>query len=198
MERLKNIAVVLLLAIFAVSLCLNVHFYTRGRVHLTTTDTIRVTIFDTIPFREPAPKRSTLIGIVTDKLPTAPKPTAAAREDTDSIPAINAPRETTDSIPAVNGPSKTADSVDVAIPITQRVYEDSLYTAYVSGYNSKLDSIIVYPRRETMTITNKYTPPKPKRWSVGIQVGYGVTLKGNTPQMVPYFGIGVSYSIFSF
>ncbi len=185
MERLKNIAIVLLLAIFVASLCFNVHFCTRGRMHLTTTDTIRVTIFDTIPFREPAPKRSTLIGIVTDKLPTAPKPTSAAREYTDSIPAVNTP-------------SEMADSVDVAVPITQRVYEDSLYTAYVSGYNSKLDSIIVYPRREIMTITNTYTDPKPKRWSVGIQVGYGVTLKGNTPQMAPYIGVGVSYNIFSF
>lgn len=185
MERLKNAAVVLLLAIFVVSLCFNVHFYTRGRTHLTTTDTIRVTIFDTIPFREPAPKRSTFIGTITDKLPTAPKPTAAAREDTDSIPAVNAP-------------SETADSVNVAVPITQTVYEDSLYTAYVSGYNPKLDSVILYPRREITTITNKYTSPKPKRWSVGIQVGYGVTLKGNTPQMAPYIGIGVSYSIFSF
>lgn len=186
MERLKNIAIILLLAIFIASLCFNVRFCTRGREHLTTTDTTRVTIFDTIHFREPAPIRSTAVGAVTRKLPmTAPKQEATAQKVANSIPAVNALSETT-------------DSVDVSVPINQSVYEDSLYTAYVSGYNSKLDSIIVYPRREITTITNTYTAPKPKRWSVGIQVGYGVTLKGNTPQMAPYIGVGLSYNIFSF
>lgn len=185
MERVKNIATVLILAVFVASLCLNAHFCTRSREHLTTTDTMRVTIFDTITIREPAPKNCTLIGAVTNKLPIASQQAAPVYEVRDSTTTIS----TT---------SETADSVEVVIPITQRVYEDSLYTAYVSGHNPKLDSIIVYPHREIMTITNTYTAPNPKRWSVGIQVGYGVTLKGNTPQMAPYIGIGVSYSIFRF
>ena len=94
------------------------------------------------------------------------------------------------------GEMVTPDSAYVVVPITQTVYEDSTYTAYVSGYRATLDSLIFRMPREITTITNTHYQ-KPKRWSVGIQVGYGMTLKG-TPQFSPYVGIGVSYNLFSF
>ena len=86
------------------------------------------------------------------------------------------------------------DSADVVIPITQKVYEDSTYTAYVSGYNPQLDSLIFRMPREVITI-KEYQ--KPKRWGIGIHAGYGMTIKG-TPQFAPYIGIGISYNLFSF
>lgn len=185
MGKVKNIVLVLLFAAFIASLCFNVHFCTRSREHLSTTDTTRITVYDTIIYREPAPVRSTIVATVTDRLPAAPKQESTAAEKADTIQQPE--------------PSIETDSVEVVIPITQRVYEDSLYTAYVSGYEPKLDSIAVYPRREIVTVTNNnYTAPKPKRWSIGVQAGYGVTLKGGTPQPAPYIGIGVSYNLISF
>lgn len=77
----------------------------------------------------------------------------------------------------------------VYLPITQKVYRDSLYTAYVSGYRAKLDSIEVYGRTNTITIRER---SRRNRWGLGVQAGYGVA--GN--RAGPYVGIGVSYNLF--
>lgn len=77
----------------------------------------------------------------------------------------------------------------VYLPITQKVYRDSLYTAYVSGYRAKLDSIEVYGRTNTITIRER---AKRNRWGLGVQAGYGVA--GN--RAGPYVGVGVSYNLF--
>lgn len=74
----------------------------------------------------------------------------------------------------------------VVIPITQKVYKDSDYTAYVSGYKPSLDSISV--RHKVTTITIKQ---KPSRWNVGVSAGYGMTPKG----FQPYLGIGVTFNL---
>lgn len=88
------------------------------------------------------------------------------------------------------------DRVGVVLPVEQRVYEDSIYTAYVSGYRSSLDSLILRLPREITTLTNTHYQ-KPKRWSIGVHAGYGLRMKG-TPQFAPYVGVGVSYNLFSF
>lgn len=79
----------------------------------------------------------------------------------------------------------------VVLPITQQVYHDTAYTAWVSGYAVALDSIEVYPRT---LIVRQTAPPaaKPRRWSVGVQGGYGLTPKG----LQPYVGVGVGFRIF--
>lgn len=89
------------------------------------------------------------------------------------------------STPAVS----LADSIEVAIPITQKVYGDSTFTAYVSGFQPSLDSIFLYPRTQVVTVREK-----PRRWSLGVGAGYGMTPKG----FQPYVGVTFSYSIFSF
>ena len=83
------------------------------------------------------------------------------------------------------------DTALVELPITQKRYTDSTYTAWVSGLGPRLDSIHVYPRREVITTTIR---PKPRRWGVGVHGGVGITPKG----VQPYIGIGVSYNILSF
>lgn len=90
------------------------------------------------------------------------------------------------------GGSVERDSAEVEIPIEQSVYEDSTYRAWVSGYRARLDSIEVYARRETVTVTR--TTRQPRRWGIGITAGYGYGTKG----FQPYVGIGITYSIFSF
>lgn len=80
------------------------------------------------------------------------------------------------------------DSVFVEVPIEQKVYSDSNYTAWVSGYRPRLDSISI--THMEVSFHNKLVNNKgSKRLFIGIQVGYGITPRG----MQPYLGLGVSY-----
>lgn len=186
MKKIKNISVTLLLVIFVVSLFLNVRHYTM-RNNEPHRDTVRTTFVDTIPYLKPVPKDSTVIKYVTVKVPTSvPK---SAENELKTAENEEIPRDSVE-----NFGKSVPDSVDIELPITQKVYRDSTYTAYISGYNPRLDSLLVYPKTQIITITEK---AKPKRWSVGVQVGYGMTLNG-TPQFAPYIGVGVSYNLFNF
>lgn len=201
MEKVKNIALLLFLAVFVASLCLNVHHCTM-REQEPYRDTIRTTFVDTIPYYKPVPKEEKPLGNITAKLPVSvpklpenvQKFPESGKNLQDSVQNFgkSVPEDHFEDI----GEKVTPDSADVVVPITQTVYEDSTYTAYVSGYRASLDSLIFRMPREVTTITNTHYQ-KPKRWSIGIQVGYGMTLKG-TPQFAPYVGIGVSYNLFSF
>lgn len=100
-----------------------------------------------------------------------------------------------DTIRATVADTLLTDSVTVEIPITQKVYQDSTYQAWVSGYKPSLDSIQIFQPITTVThtITNMEIKYKIKRWGVGVQVGVGLT-----PNKVdPYVGIGVTYNILS-
>lgn len=90
---------------------------------------------------------------------------------------------------------KPPDSVDVTLPITQRTYRDSSYTAWVSGYKPSLDSIHTYNKTvyTTRTIERTVTKP-PNRWGIGISAGYGYGI--NSKLFEPYIGVGVTYVIF--
>ena len=80
--------------------------------------------------------------------------------------------------------------VEVQVPIEQRVYEDSTFRAYVSGFRPRLDSIEIMRPRTEIRIRER-VEQKPSRWSLGIQGGYGITPKG----VQPYIGIGVAYRL---
>lgn len=133
---------------------------------------------DTIAYRRPVPVDSLVVRYVTEKLPLADN--------------LNEPIDTVsvDTLVTV-GRGETKDSIEVVLPITQKVYEDSTYRAYVSGYHPALDSINIFRRNEVVYIRS---PTKPKRWSIGIQVGYGITPR----RAEPYIGIGISYDLFTF
>lgn len=166
----KVVAAYGLVCLLIVSVLFNVVLLVGKSSHsgqIKTSDTTRVTIIDTIPYLHPVPKDSIVVRYETRLLPTK--------------------RDTTMQTDCI-------DSVKVEIPITQKRYADSTYTAWVSGYNPTLDSIRIYPRHEAITITNTIRQ-KPKRWGVGLNVGYGFTPKNG---MQPYVGIGVSYNLFTF
>lgn len=183
MKWIRIFACVLLAVVFLVSLFLNVRHYNTLHEQGIARDTVRVTIFDTIPYYKPIPKDSVVVRYITEKLPVS---NSTGNNGEKNIPENG-------NIPRKNIP----DSVEVEIPITQTVYGDSTYRAYVSGYRASLDSLILYPQREIVTINNTYPKPKQKRWGIGIQVGYGISING-TPQLSPYIGVGISYNIFSF
>ena len=59
------------------------------------------------------------------------------------------------------------DTTYVEVPITQRCYhDDSLYTAWVSGFLPQLDSIRVYPVTKTVTVISKEIQPTPYKWTL--------------------------------
>ena len=81
---------------------------------------------------------------------------------------------------------------DTILPVEQKIYRDSDYIAYVSGYRSNLDSIYVCSK--TLTVTNDIyhtVKIKPKRWGLGITAGYGFGKDGFSPAVVA----GISYRI---
>ena len=118
---------------------------------------------ETIPFYYPIPRDSVVIRYKYAKLPVK-KDTCKVKQDT-CIP----------------------DSVEVVIPITQKTYEDSLYRAWVSGYDVNLDSIKVNARTREITMPVP-VPAKHKRWGIGLQAGYGYPYEW-------YVGVGVSYNL---
>lgn len=126
-------------------------------------DTVRVTVVDTVTYDKPVARDSLVVRYV-------------------RVPVV---RDTLHSI--------YTDTIQVDMPITQKRYEDSTYTAWVSGYEPSLDSIRVYRKREVITI-NKIIKEPPNRFVVSFNFGYGLTQNG----LQPYIGIGVGYKLFSF
>lgn len=79
------------------------------------------------------------------------------------------------------------DSIEVPIPIVQKRYEDSLYTAWVSGYEPALDSINLRLPTITETVTKTVVKPSPLI-TFGVQVGGGYGVFNRKPDV--YVGIG--------
>lgn len=119
---------------------------------------------ETIPFYYPVPRDSVIKRYETVKLPIK-KDSREVKQDT-CIP----------------------DSAEAVIPITQKIYEDNLYRAWVSGYDVELDSIEIYNRTREIRIPVLF-PVKRKRWGLGLQAGYSY------PNGL-YVGVGVSYNLF--
>lgn len=87
------------------------------------------------------------------------------------------------------------DSSKVVIPIEQKIYNDSSYTAFVSGYSANLDSIHI--RSPTTIITREIertiTQTRLKRFNMGFVggVGYGFMSK----KIEPFVGVGIIYTL---
>lgn len=88
------------------------------------------------------------------------------------------------------------DSIDVPVPIMQKRYDDSLYTAWVSGFRPALDSIRLHMPEvlTTTTITNTIVKPSP-RFSIGLQVGTGYGLFHK--QVDAFVGVGGQINLWS-
>lgn len=99
----------------------------------------------------------------------------------------------TDTFPIIK--HDTVDNTAVVeVPITRKVYSDSLYRAVISGYKPSLDSIDIYQKTITHTQTITKTVTDKRKWAIGLQGGYGYGLKSKDFQ--PFIGVGISYRIF--
>ena len=85
------------------------------------------------------------------------------------------------------------DSIQVPIPIEQKRYEDSLYTAWVSGFRPALDSIRLHQPEIVTTITETIVKKAP-RLSVGFSVGPGVSIDKDH-HMGIYVGFTANYRL---
>lgn len=143
-----------------------------------------ITTTEVKPDTAPVPRDSVVLRYQYVEIPLAHPP-----KDSVATPDSSAVIETARD--EVNVEKLGNDSVSISIPITQSLYETEDYRAYVSGYNAKLDSIFVTSRQTVVRIRD---PVKKKRFSIGIQAGYGMTPKG----FQPYLGLGVSVNLLDF
>lgn len=157
-------------------------------------DTIRVTV-DTIRDNAPKAKDSVVVGTIA--IPLVPSP---PREGSDmanpTVPKAEVkvfPPSELDSIMGGSGDDGKiggSDTVWAAVPRVQKRYEDSTYTAWVSGYEPRLDSIEVY-RRTVFVVKNEGGRVKTRRLSLGLTGGFGYGVFTRKPDL--FVGVGASW-----
>jgi hypothetical protein len=154
-----------LMGLIALSVALNVWLLTRGQVEPSV-----VVEHDTL-------WRDTTIY----------KPVAADSQKTGETVFIRIP------YPVPTPGDTVHDSISVPIPIEQKRYDDSLYTAWVSGFRPALDSIRIYHPEITTTITKTIVQKAP-RLSLGLSVGPGVSID-REHHMGIYVGFTANYRL---
>lgn len=91
------------------------------------------------------------------------------------------------------------DSVDVILPVIQKEYKDSTYSAWVSGFQDvNLDSIEVYQKTKTIEINNTNYITKYKNRPFGFSIGIGGTYSPISNKIEPGVFLGITYTIKSF
>lgn len=88
---------------------------------------------------------------------------------------------------SLNVPESGEMGTQVVLPITQRVYEDSTYKAWVSGYGPRLDSLHLYHKELYYPVMIKQSVKPKVVVSAGVYGGFGV--KGAD------YGLGISVGV---
>lgn len=159
----RFIYIVIVIVVLACGLTIGYRFGDSGAIGVVA-DTIY--IHDTMVVREPVAVESKPVGVRSYR-----------------VKLLGRIGKQNDSIGKQNG--KQNDSVEVELPIEQKVYSDSLYKAWVSGFDARLDSIYIYQPTRYITIK---TTEQQSQWSWGVQAGIGITPKG----LQPYIGLGAT------
>ena len=87
------------------------------------------------------------------------------------------------------------DSAKVTLPITSHTYGGNGWRAVVSGFRPRLDSLVLFTERQTVTVSRPALSggnAVRRRWwqpSVGVQAGVGLTPRG----VQPYVGVGATW-----
>ena len=157
-----------------------------------------VTVMDTVKVTMPKAKDSVVVGTIA--IPLVPSP---PREGSDmanpTVPKAEVkvfPPSELDSIMGGSGDDGkigVPDTVWATVPRVQKRYEDSTYTAWVSGYEPRLDSIEVY-RRTVFVVKNEGGRVKTRRLSLGLTGGFGYGVFTRKPDL--FVGVGASWRLF--
>ena len=175
-------AFIILCLLFAVSVGLNVWLATREATTETTIE--RDTFYRDSMIYLPQPAET----VKTDRVVylRIPSPCDSAHNPS-AAPCPSAVPEPVEGPVALGG-----DSIDVPIPIYQKRYDDSLYTAWVSGYEPALDSIRLHLPEVTTTITQTVVKPSPLI-TFGIQAGAGYGFINHRPDI--FVGVGAQLNL---
>ena len=166
----------------------------KGKV---TVDT--VTVRDTVRITEPRAADSVVTGVIRVPVVLPTEPTVPKAE----IEVFEPGRlsEVMDGHTVNKGGSKTQetgkiarkDTVWAVVPRTQKRYEDSMYMAWISGYEPRLDSIEVY--QKTVVVTKSVEGRvKNRRFNVGLTGGFGYGVFTRKPDV--WVGMGCTWRIF--
>ena len=187
-KELKVAAMVVLLLGAALIMAIGYGLWEHGTVkrlreQIVKSETIRVTEVRTDTIHDTIPKiaEEKQVGVIKVPVPVYGKQNISCKEAESQEVAVMPPTE--------------IDTIE--LPRIQRTYKDSTYTAWVSGYDPRLDSIEVYRKtiKETVTIT---IPTKKKRtfwqrFNIGVQAGYGLGIDDKKAH--PYVGCGVGFNL---
>ena len=177
---------VVILALFILSLVTNVWLIKRGQVEPEPQVVIEHdTLWRDTTITHPTPTASTQTGEVV--YIRIPYPSGCQSDVRGQDPGSDLPGHCPLTSPAA------PDSIEVPIPIEQKRYEDSLYTAWVSGFRPALDSIRLHQPEIITTITETIVKKAP-RLSVGLSVGPGVSIDNNH-HMGIYVGFTAQYRL---
>lgn len=149
-----------------------------------------VVVRDTVRGVMPTEKDEKVVGTVA--LPLVPSPHREGRDYNKPYLGGDATDET-----AANGENEgkigVSDTVWATVPRTQKRYEDSTYTAWVSGYEPRLDSIEVYQKTVTI-VKSEEGRVRNKRLSIGLTGGFGYGFINRKPDV--FLGVGATWRIF--
>ena len=161
---------VVILALFILSVVTNVWLIKRGQVEPEPQVVIEHdTLWRDTTINKPVAADSTKTGeVVYIRIPY-PMPSGCQSDVRGQDPGSDLPGHCPLTSPAA------PDSIEVPIPIEQKRYDDSLYTAWVSGFRPALDSIRLHQPEIVTTITETIVQKAP-RFSVGLSVGPGISI----------------------
>ena len=136
--------------------------------------------------------------------PQQPQPSVVEKHDTlwrDTTITHPTPTASTQTgrtifIPYIVSETDTIEAHDtlmVEVPVEQKRYDDSLYTAWVSGYQPALDSIQLHQPEVVTTIERTIVKPAP-RWSIGPSVGAGISVTGQQQAGI-FVGFTIQYRL---
>lgn len=199
------------------------HGYTRGKEAFVSGSAVSVdTVRDTVRIMEPRAADSVVTGVIRVPVvlpmePDVPKAEIKVFEPDSLDKALHgdgaAKQHPTEPSGKRNGGdnggagSETQergkiarkDTVWATVPRTQKRYADSTYTAWVSGYEARLDSIHVYRRTVTRTVVVSKKENTGRGWlgehfGAGIVGGAGYGLTTKRPDV--FVGVGGWIRIF--
>lgn len=150
-----------------------------------------VVVRDTVRGVMPTEKDEKVVGTVA--LPLVPSPLREGRDVGKLTDGKSASGVSGDAAMDARNGGKigVSDTVWAMVPRTQKRYEDSTYTAWVSGYEPRLDSIEVY--RRTVFMTKTETATSRKRLSLGLTGGFGYGVLTRKPDV--WLGVGVTWRL---
>lgn len=164
----------------------------KGKV---TVDT--VTVRDTVRITEPSAADSVVTGVIRVPValptePTVPKAEIEVFEPSRLSEVLDGHAVNKGGTEQGTGKIAGEDTVWAVVPRTQKRYEDSTYTAWISGYEPRLDSIEVY--QKTVTIVKRETVSKRNGFNVGLTGGIGYGVFTRKPDV--WVGVGCTWRIF--